>query len=208
MTLAPRRSPLSLNPLASHPLRDARALQRGAAVQLEPTRGLGRFPARVRDVRPATLRPRPALRARRSRVGVDDFSTNRLHPCVREAPLERGVALFGRIEHRRGARRVLFPLDLRRARSRRARVSRPTTYARRRVVAALFGFHAFGNLTCLGNPSTARAARASRRARTSARAPRGNSSPCARFHSANTPRASATTRRRCVPRVCTRAGDA
>ena len=60
MTLAPRRSPLSFNPLESHPLRDARALQRGAAVQLEPTRGLGRFPARVRDVRPATLRPRPA----------------------------------------------------------------------------------------------------------------------------------------------------
>ena len=102
MTLAPRRSPLSLNPLEGHPLRDARALQRGAAVQLEPTRGLGRFPARVRDVRPATLRSRPALRAaRRSRVGVDDFSTDRLHLRVRETPLERGVARFGRIEHGR-----------------------------------------------------------------------------------------------------------
>ena len=44
-------------------------------------------------------------------------------------------------------------------------MSRPTAYARRRVVAALVGFHAFGNLTCLGNPRTARAARASRRAR-------------------------------------------
>jgi len=44
-------------------------------------------------------------------------------------------------------------------------VSRPTAYARRRVVAALVGFHAFGNLTCLGNPRTARAARASKRAR-------------------------------------------
>ena len=44
-------------------------------------------------------------------------------------------------------------------------MSRPTAYARRRVVAALVGFHAFGNLTCLGNPRTVRAASASRRAR-------------------------------------------
>ena len=76
--------------------------------------------------------------------------------------------------------------------ARATRLSRPTAYARRRVVAALVGFHAFGNLRCSGNPSTARAASASKRSRTSARAPRGNSSPCARFHSANTPRASAT----------------
>mgnify|MGYP003310058455 CR=1 FL=1 len=49
----------------------------------------------------SSFTPRPSLRARRSRVGVDDFSTDRLHPCVREAPLEHGVALFGRIEHGR-----------------------------------------------------------------------------------------------------------
>ena len=49
----------------------------------------------------SSFTPRPSLRARRSRVGVDDFSTDRLHPCVREAPLEHGVALFGRIEHDR-----------------------------------------------------------------------------------------------------------
>ena len=49
----------------------------------------------------SSFTPRPSLRARRSRVGVDDFSTDRLHPCVRETPLERGVARFGRIEHGR-----------------------------------------------------------------------------------------------------------
>ena len=192
-------------PLARRPRASAR--RRSTAGTDARSRALPRARSR-RASSDSSFTPRPSLRARRSRVGVDDFSTDRLHPCVREAPLERGVARFGRIEHGRGARRVLFPLDLRRACSRRARVSRPTAYARRRVVAALVGFHAFGNLTCLGNPRTARAASASRRARTSARAPRGNSSPCARFHSANTPRASATTRRRCVPRVCTRAGDA
>ena len=78
MTLAPRRSPLSLNPLASHPLRDARALQRGAAVQLEPTRGLRRFPARVHDVRPATLRPRPALRFARVGRGLASMISRRI----------------------------------------------------------------------------------------------------------------------------------
>ena len=92
--LEPAREP----PLARRPRASAR--RRSTAGTDARSRALPRARSR-RASSDSSFTPRPSLRARRSRVGVDDFSTDRLHPCVRETPLERGVARFGRIEHGR-----------------------------------------------------------------------------------------------------------